>query len=519
MEQLYRQLDDRIRDEERQLEENRTMTENKEQLPTEKGAEEISKVEQSEKENQRQTEELTKEMSNVMEDALRNKEIPEKTLAEMSKLMEKLDKEAKEAMKKAAEKMSQAAAKPSQPGKSKDGQPSPPSTPPDGAQPPPPPSSPREEEMKEAMKEQEKALEAMRQAAQDMSKSNENLMARNFYNRLRHAASSERDIADSLKQLARKTLGLKPEELEPDSKKLLGFVSGKQTTTVKEVELIQNDLVTYVQRVPNEKYDKVREEMEQKKVVPALGDLSGLVKDNLALKSAGQANAWSQQMDEWAKMLQDKAGGGGGGGGGQQDPEMMELAIAMMRLAQSEDNLREQTQALESQKAANPAYADDALKLAEMQGDIQRQTTTISAATKFDEAKPILDKAAYLMQESAVRLRKSDSAGETAGVQSTIIEILAPPAKDSPPSANKSMAQMQQMMQQMSQQMKAASTPGGNASQQASNAANTNQNGDKKGDKANARQVDKASGSTSASEWPEEYRDVLQSYFQNVEQK
>ena len=53
----------------------------------------------------------------------------------------------------------------------------------------------------------------LRDAASKMQKANENLFARNFYNRLRHAASSELQISDGLKKLAKQTIGLKAEEI------------------------------------------------------------------------------------------------------------------------------------------------------------------------------------------------------------------------------------------------------------------------------------------------------------------
>ena len=53
-----------------------------------------------------------------------------------------------------------------------------------------------------------------------MKKTNENLFARNFYNRLRLAASVEQQISDGLKKLAKATVGLKPSEIGAAEKKV-----------------------------------------------------------------------------------------------------------------------------------------------------------------------------------------------------------------------------------------------------------------------------------------------------------
>ena len=100
-------------------------------------------------------------MAEVMKDALRNKEIQSDTLNEWSKISEALEKQASPEMKNAAQQMAQASQSPQ--------------------------SEQREQKLSEAMLSQQKALDAMRQAASKMQSTNENLFARNFYNRLRLA--------------------------------------------------------------------------------------------------------------------------------------------------------------------------------------------------------------------------------------------------------------------------------------------------------------------------------------------
>ena len=139
-----------------------------------------------------------------------------------------------------------------------------------------------------------------------MKTTNENLFARNFYNRLRHAASVEQQISDGLKKLAKTTVGLKPEEIGAGEKKSFESVAGKQDGTVKDVDGIQNDMTTFLRRVPNEKYQTVVSEMEEKRAVPELGELANSVRANLGLKSVGRAKTWGDQLNKWAEMIRER---------------------------------------------------------------------------------------------------------------------------------------------------------------------------------------------------------------------
>ena len=108
MDQVLKQLDERIRDEERALEENKTIAENKKDLGAEKAADDIKRVEASEKANEDSLQKLTEQMGEIMKDALRNKEIQHDTLDEWSKIAEKLQQKAQPEMQSAQQQMAQA---------------------------------------------------------------------------------------------------------------------------------------------------------------------------------------------------------------------------------------------------------------------------------------------------------------------------------------------------------------------------------------------------------------------------
>jgi hypothetical protein len=499
MDQVLKTLDERIREEERQLEETKAISEASKDQSADKTSEDTKRVEASERANEEALKKMSEEMSAILKEALRNEDISETTLGEWQNLKEILDQKATPPMEKAADALQKGAQAQSQPQSS--------------------------EQLKEAQKNQEEALSAMRKAAQKMNTANENLYARNFYNRLKAAAAAEYRISDGLKGLAKDTVGLKPDEIAEGKKNDFARVASSQDLTTKDVDSIVNDMSAFVKRVPNEKYEAVQKAMQEKKVVPELTELAGYVRANLGLKSLGRAKLWGAQLDEWASQLQSESnGGGGGGGGGEMDPAMMELLIAMVRAAQQQDNIREQTILLESGKDANPTYAEDAKKLAGKESDLSDVLGILREKTKFDDVKPLLEKVEFMMDETAGNLRSPQTDEEVVSTQAAIIEMLVPPGKKPSESDSQSesqsqspMQQMQAMMQKMMQQMSKAQTPGGNNGKSTASFAGGPTKGAAVQGKSDGRIVEKSGGASNAGEWPEEFRDQLQSYFQQIE--
>lgn len=505
MDQVLKQLDDRIRDEERQLEETKGIAENKAELPTEKAGENAKRAEAGERSNEAALKKMTDEMRDVMKDALRNKEIPEGTIGDWQQLTEQLEKQAAPPMQQAAEALQQGGQQPGQ----------------------------REQQLAQAQAQQQKALEAMRNAAKKMNTTNENLYARNFYNRMRAAAAAQHKVSDGLKGLARETAGLKPEEVPEPKVKEFNSVADKQTANTKDVDSIANDMASFVKRVPNEKYQAVHKEMLERKVVAELTELSGFVRQNLGLKSFGRARQWGQQLDEWATMLQSECNCQGGGG--EMDPDIMEFMISMVRTAVAQDTVREQTVLVDEKKAENATYAQDATRLGAQQDEVRELAGALLKKILFDGLKPALEdplalpgapvkskfadfqptieKVLELSGEVSSELRQPKTGAEVVATQGAIIELLVPPDKK----GGKGSPKMQQMMKQMMAQATQARKAGGNNGKFDSGFVGDVAQGTAVKDTTGNRRVDKAGGVGNAGEWPEEFRDQLQAFFQQVE--
>lgn len=483
MDQALKELNERIRDEERQMDETKAINDDKKDLAAQEKTEDIKRVESGERTNEAQLKKLTDEMGDILKDALRNKEIPEGTVADWQQLTDKLEQQADPPMQEASESLAQAGAQPSQ----------------------------REERLSESQQNQQKAIDAMREASKTMKQANQNLYARNFYNRLRAAAGAERDVSDKLKTLAKETAGLKPEEIGDAQQKAFENVALKQDDSTKDVDKIVSDMEEFVKRVPDEKYVTVQKEMQDKKVVSELSELSGYVRANLGLKSVRSAHQWSDQLDTWATMLQSECHSQGGGNS-EMDPDLMELLIAMVRAAQAEDNIREQTGLLESKKDSDADYAKEARKLSGQQDQLYWSVDALREKTKFAEAKPTLKQVESLMDEVTGDLRKPQTDSAVANVEGAAIELLVPPDKKGGKDSK-----AQQMMRKMMAQVTRAKKAGGNNGKSSSTFAGADPDGAAAKLKAPGRNVDKTGGAVNSGEWPEEFRDQLQAYFQASE--
>ena len=90
--------------------------------------------------------------------------------------------------------------------------------------------------------------------------------------------------------------------------------------------------------------------MEQSGINESLEKLTREVARNISYKAINTSKKWSDQLNAWAKDLKDSAQSGGEGGDGGSPPpadENFEFMLKVMRMIQSEQDIRGRTRALE----------------------------------------------------------------------------------------------------------------------------------------------------------------------------
>jgi hypothetical protein len=181
----------------------------------------------------------------------------------------------------------------------------------------------------------------------------------------------------------------------------------------------------------------------------------------------------------------------------------------MVRAAQTQDNIRDETGLLEAKKA-DADHTHDARKLSGQQDQLYWAVDELREKTKFNQVKPILKEVEGLMQEVTDDLRKPQTDDPVVALQGDAIELLVPPDKK----GGKADGGMGQMLRKMMAQSTRARKAGGNNGKSSASPAGESADGAVSRAGANGRNVDKTGGGTDSGEWPEEYRDELQAFFQ-----
>lgn len=487
-------------------------------------ADQLNDAKLQEQANKEAAQRAAEDLKKVGKEAVRNDQIPSQAMKEMAKLMEMLRELAKGEMQQAQQSLQNAqnAGQQSQQGQ-------------------------RSEQMKQAQQQQEEAAKKLQDLAKQMQQAGEQLLAETLVNRLKAAARNEKEVGAELASVAPRTVGATLAQLPAELRQRVQLQESKQKLTQKKVKDIKDDMGFFLRRQIMQELHDVHEEMDKMNVVDELGRVAALINNNLAGQAVEQAGRWEKQLLAWADKLKakkdDRGGGGGGGGGPQREPPpwAMELILRLARVRAQEEDLREQTRAVEEQRAADEKFAERAKALTDRQDGLLTQFDQIPEDVKLPPAvqmrlSPLWEAVDKAMADTIVLLRKPTTGGDTIAAQTEVIEILGKlfdQASQSGQGGGQMSAQQQAQMQQMAQMMgqggsgqggggqggggqggSGGGNPMGGGTSQASGRAGG------RGDGAGAadRRLDHAGGRDTAS-LPVEFRDALEGYYNAAEAK
>lgn len=395
----------------------------------------------------------------------------------------------------------------------------------------------RAQELARAQEEQQKALEKLRAAMEKLNKASEELLADNFTNRLKSLARAEKEINSSITNVLPRTIGQRFEDMPADVRDLIRAQEANQRQIQKRTKGLATDMEYFLKRAAAEEVEKVRLEMEQTNVVDRLGSLADLLTVNKLVQAQDETAGWEKQFLAWADMLKKRKKGGDGKGQGQpqeqkeMSPEMIELILKLLRIRQSEQDLRESTRALDDLREIEPKYAERARMLAAKQGEIRDAFRAAPEEAKVSQEEleqmyELLDAVEFAMDDSEAELKKPETGGPAVGAQTEVIELLSPQEQEQDPKTGKPKpqqgqmsAQMMAMMQQMQKQMgmQSGKKPGPMGSMAGGSTDQASPFGKGTADAGRGeREVEKAGG-RNAAVWPTEYRDAIEAYFNAVE--
>ena len=325
------ELEDATRREQNAYEENQRLERlAPEELQKEENRKRIENQQKAEQENKQRIEDLEKRMEQLLKDSTRNGDIDKESMKKMAETMKSLGELSKQDMPKVEGKLSDAQQQNNTPEQSK-------------------------KDVEKAVEEQKKVVKKMQQALEKARDANKNMEASTFVNRLKRAATEEESIAAALIEKSQLAAGMPAAKVDPSVLSVLQEVEVKQSNNASDIRWLQEDLGHFFTRTNKEVYQEILDAMRKGNIDSSLEELRELMRMNHTFRSANAATYWAKELRAWAKKLEgekDENGGGNGGGGDSPNPEDedFEFMLRVMKLIQSEQDLRASTRALEEMK-------------------------------------------------------------------------------------------------------------------------------------------------------------------------
>ena len=477
--------------------------------------------------------ELAQKGMETLRDAMRNPAFSNEMMSEWSQTLSQMQELAQQQMQEAAQALEQAATPPSP---SSPSSPSPPSQSKPSSQQASPASSspsPQEQALQEAQQQEQEILEALQDLQAMVNEDLDKLQALTLAQRLRGLGQTESELESSLMDGAESTLGLFTDELPPRWRAAHQKLGETQQETAGKAGELQEEIGRFFERTQQEPYGEVSEAMKEKQTVEGLTATQEMILKNITMDAADQIAVWARQFEAWASQLEpdeesEGAGGGEGEGGGEdQQQDLTEQLMALLRMRESELNLRMQTRLLDrpSQQQANKETRTK--ELSKQQSDMQEALLDIRAEVPLPFMDPVFEEIHGHMGNAADGLARGETHAEVVEAETQSINTLTDAInllneqaqKNNPSSsASQSMSLMMQMMmasQSMGQQSNSpqdgGSSAGGDTDRQAGDSTGADE-----GDAAESRTVSKGSGQ--AFNLPAEFRKSFELYFQQLEQ-
>jgi hypothetical protein len=459
-------------------------SQNPRELANQESAQKLGEQSNEQKQNAEQLKELAKQIADTLAEALRNPQISPDTLKNWAHHAEQMNALASQAMPQAAQSLESSREEAGQ----------------------------RQQSLDQALQQEQQILEAMRQMEKQANDNLESLMAQTLAARLKRAAGTERDIADTFQKMLPDTVGMTPDQLSPDPRQALDTMNARHAEVTREAGRLQEEISRLFERTALNRYGDVAKEMDAQKTSDNLTALGKLVDGNIGVQSIGDARYWSGQFERWADRLgqQDNSkSNSGAGGSGAPDPAQMQALMQLMRMRQQQDQLREQTSVLEEQKRASDQYPAGARDAARQQGSLRDQVQSFGQDSPGAVSPGQLSQVTKAMNDAAGLLGKPETGQPTYGAQTDALNLLDAAISQAAQKAGSNASALMAMMGM-----------GGTGKGSTAGGAPTRPNlpipGSREGPDAGQRHVMQAGG-VDSSQLPGEFRDAIEGFQRAME--
>lgn len=523
LEALFSQLEEITREEESITQKtaelkNRTKTDEEAKLAERELDGQAVKQEQ----NNQHLNEIAKGGQRILEEAMRNPTINQKTLKDWTQNISSMEDLAKKEMAKAAQSMRKAQQQSGAGQKQRQQQ---------------------QKNLAEAQDSQQEALQKLQKLQQRMNSGLDNLEALTIAQRLKRLAGDEEGLVSQLRSVITETIGLKSYQLQDRHRMMNARLSGEQEELSRDAENIQKEIGRFFDRTRKENYGQVNAEMKETKVSTELADISGLIKENIAMETMQNLQTWRNQLKTWADLLkppseEGSSSAGKGKGNAQQQQKMIKMLIAFLRLRLNEVNLHHRTRLLDDSQGTTANHERASSRLADDQRDIRERFSQLQWNNDEDAFRELMAFAQGTMSDAEYALLEPNTGAPTQNAQistiehlSDLINLINEQAKRQNRNSQKSqsqqerqaMQQMQMLMQIARQQMRSAFSriPGMKPGTNPANGGGRGQAGQIGGDAVGAGDAERGTDRASATgtQIPAEFREAMERYFKAVEQQ
>ncbi|TWU65814.1 hypothetical protein [Crateriforma conspicua] len=296
----------------------------------------------------------------------------------------------------------------------------------------PPESEPQENEIDEAVTEQDDLLAEFEKVVGELDKLMANMEGSTLVKRLKAASRKQDAVADQLTSVSQSTFGRDASEVA-EAGATLSEVSEKLTGYRTDVSYIMDDMDAYYERSRYVQFKTVLDEMRSEDVTGALGQLSNDVVDQSGI-SVAMAEYWSDTLDRWAEDLVEPSISGSCPGGKSQKSLPPSIVLEVLQILEAEVKLRESTR--EAQQARPDLDTDDyrqrATNLAVEQADLRNRTDLVSqrinelpnAGEHFVKELKKLTSVSIVMTEAVGILATPETGSEAIAAETEVIELL-----------------------------------------------------------------------------------------------
>ncbi len=472
--------------------------------------------------NASQLSEMARKGMETLKEAMRNPTFTDEVMSEWSKTLSEMQQLADQKMQDAAKALSKASQ-------------SPPSQSPPSQSPPsqsPPSKSTQKQAMQEAQETEQEILESLEDLQAMVNEDLDQLQALTLAQRLRGLGRTEMDLETTLMEGAEDTIGLFPDELAPRWRALHGKLGDTQKETAEQSQELQDEIGRFFERTQKEAYGEVSEDMKARQTVEGILTTQELILKNITMEAADQVAIWSAQFEDWAGQLEpqdDSEGSGGGEGGGESNQQdLTKQLMALLRMRESELNLRMQTRLLERQDTGPETRIEKGRELSSNQSKLQENLLEVREEIPIPFLDPIFEEIHGHMGNAADALARGQTDDravqpetESITTLTDAINILNEQAQQNSSSSSSSSQAMSFMMQMMMAKQGMGKEGKGNTGGGSMAGGDTardslNQGGEDDGDAGESRTVSRGGGQSS--DLPTEFRKSFEAYYKKLEQ-